>query len=95
MGRAKKGLALLGLGCLLALVLGTLGGPAVAVAPHKHCMETPRGFVEVGPRVFEHPSLHETAFHEFHAHVHVGASVPTNIQAIFDPNVECSSFDAP
>lgn len=94
MKRAKRGLALLGLGCLMALVLGTLAGPAVAVDPHKHCMETPQGHVEVGPRVFEHPSLHETAFHEFHNHVHVSA-VPTTIQATLDPNVECSSFDTP
>jgi hypothetical protein len=55
-------------------------------------MATPQGFVEVGPRVFKHPGLHETAFHEFHAHVHV-SGVPTDIRAIFDPAVPCSSFD--
>jgi hypothetical protein len=92
MKRSRKRLALLGLGCLVALMVGMLGGPAVAVPPHKHCMETPQGFVEVGPRVFKHPGLHETAFHEFHDHVHV-SGVPTNIRAIFDPATPCSSLN--
>lgn len=92
MKRARKSLVLLGLGCLVAVVLGTLGGPVVAVPSHKHCMATPQGYVEVGPRVFENPNLHEPAFHEFHAHVHV-SGVPTDIVAIFDPAVECSSLN--
>jgi hypothetical protein len=92
MKRGRKRLAILGLGCLVALVLGTLGGSAVAVPPHKHCLATPQGYVEVGPRVFKHPSLHETAFHQFHNHVHVGAP-PTDIVPILDPAVACSSLN--
>ena len=92
MKRAYKRLALLGLGSLVAVVLGMLGGPVVAVPPHKHCMATPQGYVEVGPRVFKNPNLHEPAFHQFHAHVHLGAP-PTDIVAIFDPAVECSSLN--
>jgi hypothetical protein len=56
-------------------------------------MATPQGYVEVGPRVFENPNLHEPAFHEFHSHVHVGVAPPTDIVAILDPAVECSSLN--
>jgi hypothetical protein len=92
MKRVRKSIALLGVGCLVVVVLGTLGGPVVAVPPHKHCMETPQGWVEIGPRVFKNPDLHETAFHQFHNHVHV-SDVPTTIRAILDPAVPCSSFN--
>ena len=89
--RRKKGLVLLGLGCALTLSLGSVAAPAVAVLPHRHCMQTPQGYVEVGPQVFEN-APHEPAFHQFHSHVHVSA-VPTTIVAIFDPAVPCSSLD--
>ena len=46
MKRSKRGFAVLGVGCLMALVLGSTGGTAVAVPPHRHCMLTPQGYVE-------------------------------------------------
>jgi hypothetical protein len=90
----KRILIVLSVGCVMVLALATVGGPAVAVASHKHCMETPSGWVEVGPRVFNQPHLHDTAFHNFHGNVHVSA-VPTTIASIFDPAVECSSLNTP
>lgn len=63
-----------------ALALGTLAGSAVAVPPHRHCLETPQGFVEVAQGVVEE-APHETAFHNFHFHVHRGTP-PTNIMSI-------------
>lgn len=92
MKRARKHLALLGLGCFVAVAVGTIGGPAIGVPSHKHCMATPQGYVEVGPRVFKNPQLHDTAFHNFHSNVHV-SGVPTSIVSILDPAVECSSLN--
>lgn len=90
----KKILTVLSLGLLVVLALVTVGGPASAVLAHKHCMQTPSGWVEVGPRVFEQPHLHDTAFHNFHGNVHV-SGVPTTVAAILDPAVECSSLNTP
>ena len=87
MKRLKKGLVVVSLGCLMPLLLGSIAGSAVAVPPHRHCMLTPQGYVEVAPGVVEH-APHETAFHEFHKHVHVGKP-PTTIIAIFNLNEEC------
>jgi hypothetical protein len=87
MKRLKRGLVVLTVGCVMALVLGIIGGPAVAVPPHRHCMLTPQGFVEVARGVVEH-APHETAFHQFHNHVHIGRP-PTTIIPIFDLNEEC------
>jgi hypothetical protein len=92
--KLKKILIVLSLGCIMVLALVSVGAPAIAVASHKHCMETPSGWVEVGPRVFVQPHLHDPAFHNFHDNVHVSA-VPTDIRAIFDAGVECSSFNTP
>lgn len=92
MKHPRKRLALLGLGCLAVASTWTLAGPAAAVPPHKHCLATPQGYVEVGPRVHTNPALHETAFHQFHGQVHVGAP-PTDIAAILNPAVECSSLN--
>ncbi len=94
MDRSKRVVVVLSLGLLVILALVSVGTPAVAVLSHKHCMETPSGWVEVGPRVFVQPHLHETGFHNFHDNVHV-APVPTDIRAIFDPAVPCSSFNTP
>jgi len=80
---SSKRLVLISLVCIIALLLVS-AGVAIAVDPHRHCMRTPVGWVEVGPRVFKHPHLHETAFHEFHSNVHV-SDVPTNIVGIFPP----------
>ena len=81
-------LVLIGLVCIVALLLVS-AGVASAVDPHRHCMRTPVKWVEVGPRVFKHPHLHETAFHNFHSNVHV-SDVPTNIVGIFSG--ECSDL---
>jgi hypothetical protein len=74
-------LVLISLVCIVALLLVS-AGVAIAVDPHRHCMRTPVRWVEVGPRVFKHPHLHETAFHKFHFNVHV-SDVPTTIVGIF------------
>ena len=91
MNRLKRGAVVVGLGCVMAFTLGGTTGTAIAVDPHRHCMLTPQGWVEVGPRVFKQPHLHGTAFHAFHSNVHV-SGVPTTIAAIFDPNVGCASL---
>jgi hypothetical protein len=91
MKRFKRGFVALGLTSLIALAVGSTATTAVAVPDHRHCMLTPRGYVEVGPRVFK-TAPHEPAFHNFHNHVHVSA-VPTTIVAIFDPAVPCSSLN--
>ncbi len=99
----SRRLVLISLVCIVALLLVSAG---VAIAgrpprpptppPHRHCMRTPVGWVEVGPRVFKHPHLHETGFHDFHFNVHV-SGVPTNIVGIFpavgeDTPPECSDL---
>ena len=89
MTRLKRGFVVVSLGCVMAFAVG--GTTAMAVPPHKHCMKTPQGWVEVGPRVFNQPSLHEGAFHQFHSNVHVGAA-PTTIVSITDPNKSCASL---
>ncbi len=90
MDRTKRGLTVLGLGCVMALGLGSTG-TAIAVSPHRHCLLTPAGWVEVGPRVFNQPHLHDTAFHQFHFNVHV-SSVPTTIMGT---GGECSALAIP
>jgi hypothetical protein len=87
MRRSKRGFAVLGVGCLMALVLGSTGGTAVAVPPHRHCMLTPQGYVELAPGVVER-APHDSAFHMFHSHVHVGQP-PTTIIPLFDLNASC------
>jgi hypothetical protein len=84
----RKRLLIVAVLCIVGMVLwGT--GAAVAVPPHKHCMRTPVSWVEVGPRVFDHPHLHDTAFHNFHNNIHVG-DVPTTIVGILSG--ECSDL---
>ena len=75
-----------------ALMVGSIAGSAVAVPPHRHCLLTPQGWVEVGPRVFNQPHLHETAFHEFHFNIHV-SDVPTTIMGI--TSGACSALPTP
>lgn len=83
----KRSLAVVVLGVVLAVTVGAVGGTAVAVPPHRHCMLTPQGYVELAVGVVEH-APHDPAFHEFHSHVHVGRP-PTTIIPIFDLNQEC------
>ena len=88
----RKIVVILALGALLALaVIGTTGGSAVAVPPHRHCLLTSNGYVEVGKGVVEQ-APHDTAFHHFHGNVHVGAP-PTTIAPLFDLNAQCSSLN--
>lgn len=93
MKRTKKRFAVLGVGCLTALVLGSMGGTAVAVPPHRHCMLTPQGYVELAQGALEQ-GPHDTAFHMFHSHVHVGRP-PTTILPLFDLNASCSDIPFP
>jgi hypothetical protein len=74
-------------------VLGVTAGsaPGHPPAPHRHCLLTPQGYVEVAPGVVEHPQVHETAFHNFHGHVHLGAP-PTTITPIFDLTKGCETL---
>jgi hypothetical protein len=90
MNRVKKRRIILSLGCVLALGAGTVG-TASAVPSHRHCMLTPQGWVEVGPRVFKKPHLHDPAFHNFHFNVHV-SGVPTTIEPTTG---ECSALPIP
>ena len=92
MDRVKRGVVVVSLGCVMALAMG--GPTAIAVPPHKHCLLTQQGWVEVGPRVFNQPHLHETAFHQFHANVHV-SGVPTTIASITDPTKSCATLPIP
>ena len=93
MKRSKKRFAVLGVGCLTALVLGSTGGTAVAVPPHRHCMLTPQGYVELAAGVVEQ-APHDSAFHNVHNHVHVGRP-PTTIVPVFNLNLDCSSLPLP
>ncbi len=90
MDRVKRRLFILSLGCIAALGVGS-AGTAIAVPPHRHCMLTPQGWIEVGPRVFNQPHLHDTAFHQFHFNVHVG-DVPTTIAGT---SGQCSALAVP
>ena len=58
--------------------------------PHRHCLLTPQGYVEIAPGVVEHARPHP-AFHNVHRHVHVGAGVqgPLTIIPLFNLNDEC------
>ena len=88
MDRFKRRIVVLSLGCVVALAIGSTG-TAIAVPPHQHCMSTPQGWVEVGPRVAKQPHLHETAFHQFHFNVHVGSTTIVGIAGA------CSSLPFP
>jgi hypothetical protein len=50
-------------------------------------MLTPQGYVELAPGVVEQ-APHDSAFHMFHSHVHVGQP-PTTIIPLFDLNASC------
>ena len=58
--------------------------------PHRHCLLTPSGWVEIAQGVVEH-ARHDPAFHNVHGHVHVGAGVfgPLEIKPLFNLNDEC------
>jgi hypothetical protein len=52
--------------------------PAVAVPEHQHCLTTPNGEShEIARGVQEH-APHDTAFHNFHKHVHTGQPSESN-----------------
>ena len=62
----------------LAVPLFSGGGTAVAVPLHQHLLDTPGAIdVEVarGLCVAAAHGQHDTAFHNFHSHVHVGVFV--------------------
>lgn len=61
------------LGLTLAWTLSTVT-PAVAVGPHLHCLHTPGGTHAIGAGVTAN-APHDTAFHNFHGYVHLGAHV--------------------
>jgi hypothetical protein len=90
MKRSTKVYLAMSIVSVMALAVGATATTAVAVPPHRHCMLTPQGYVEVGPRVFQNAP--EGAFLQFHNHVHV-SDVPTTIVPIFDPAIPCSSLN--
>ena len=61
-----------------ALLLAALAGQAFAHPPptHLHCLTTPGGTHSVARGVTLHAN-HQTAFHNFHAVVHLGPFNPT------------------
>lgn len=79
--------------CAGVLALGTMGGTAMSVTEHRHCMLTPNGYVELAEGALR--NKHDPAFHNFHNHVHFGENVPTHIVGLLDLNLECSSLDTP
>jgi hypothetical protein len=91
MKRLRRSILMLGLGGAMSLAIIGLGGPAVAVPPHRHCLLTSNGYVEIGRGVVNE-APHDTAFHNLHNHVHVGAP-PTDIAPLFDLNASCSSLN--
>ena len=59
--------------------------PGHPPAPHRHCLSTPQGYVEIAPGVVEH-APHDPAFHNVHGNVHVGAGLqgPLEIIPVFN-----------
>ena len=45
-----------------ALMVGGIAGSAVAVPPHRHCMLTPQGYVEVAPGIARRPRGRKPSF---------------------------------
>jgi hypothetical protein len=64
--------------------------PGHPPGPHRHCLLTPQGYVEIAPGVVDH-ALHDPAFHNVHGHVHVGAANqgPLTIIPVFDLTQGC------
>lgn len=91
MKRLKRATLIVSLAGVMTLALGAVGGSAVAVPPHRHCLLTANGYVEIGGGVVTQ-APHDTAFHNLHSHVHVGAP-PTDIVPLFDLNRSCSSLN--
>ena len=58
-----------------ALLLAALGGQVVAVPVHLHCLTTPTGEVHSLGRGVTLMAPHDTAFHNLHGQVHLGAFV--------------------
>ena len=58
-------------GLAIAWTLST-GGVALAVPPHLHCLHTPGGTHAIAQGVTAN-APHDTAFHNFHFDVHLGA----------------------
>ena len=88
----RKILVILALGALFAVALvGATGGSAIGAPPHRHCMLTPNGYVELAEGALR--NNHDQGFHNFHAHVHFGESVPTTIVGLLDLNLTCDSLN--
>ena len=74
----------------VAVGITAASAPGHPPAPHRHCLLTPQGYVEIASGVVGH-APHAPAFHNVHAHVHVGAGVegPLSIIPIFDLTQGC------
>jgi hypothetical protein len=90
MKRLKRSILILSLGGALTLAASGVG-PAVAVPPHRHCLLTSNGYVEIGRGVVNE-APHDPAFLNLHNHVHFGAP-PTDIVPLFDLTLSCSSLN--
>lgn len=73
-----------------AVGITAASAPAHPPPPHRHCLLTPSGYVEIAPGTVEH-ARHDPAFHNVHGHVHVGAGVlgPLTIVSVFDLTQGC------
>ena len=71
-----------------AVAVGITAGaaPGHPPGPHRHCLLTPQGYVEIAPGVVQ-DAPHDPAFHNVHGHVHVGAGIngPLTIIGVFPP----------
>jgi hypothetical protein len=74
-------------GVALLAVLGA--APASAVPPHLHCVENASGNTHSIARGVTLHAPHESAFHNFHGNVHLGAFAGNN------PNVISADLTAP
>lgn len=67
---ARRTLAAIG---ATALLLAAFAGQALAAPQHLHCLTTPTGDVHSIARGVTLHAPHDTAFHNLHGNVHLGA----------------------
>jgi hypothetical protein len=60
-------------GLAISALLVATAGPSVAVPTHLHCLTTPDGQVHSLGRGVTLKAPHDTAFHNLHGQVHLGA----------------------
>jgi len=76
------------------LVFATSASAAADVAPHKHCLLTPDGWVLIAKGVSE-KAPNDPALENFHYEVHLGEPGKHVTIRRIDPNQDCSSLPVP